>query len=330
MFKDPLLSVIVPVYNVENYIRECLQSLINQYYSNLDILLIDDGSKDKSSQICDEYAHLDDRIRVFHQVNQGLAKARNVGLENAKGEYITFLDSDDFLDIEMYSSLMDVIKKYDVQIAACGMQLFCDGEIPEKCNVKKNVKVYSREEVIKRYLYPQHCLDVVSCNKIFDRKLFQGITYPEGRLFEDFVPITKTILNADRIASTNMKLYYYRQRTGSINNQNFNVKKMNPKIMDLDLALNEVLEIIEESNQELLVFVIPGVLVSKISIVNQMIYAGKINKKYVREVQAFVAANRRAVKSCPYISRTNKTKIMVFQYFLLYALLYKVYKKRRN
>lgn len=330
MSRDPLLSVIVPVYNVENYIRECLQSLINQYYSNLDILLIDDGSKDGSSQICDEYARLDDRIRVFHQANQGLAKARNVGLENAKGEYITFLDSDDFIDIEMYSSLMDIIKEYDAQIAVCGMQLFNDGEIPEKCSLKRKVKVFSKEDVIKRYLYPQNCLDVVSCNKVFDKKLFEGITYPEGRLFEDFVPITKTILKADRIASTNIKLYYYRQRAGSINNRNFNVRDMNPKVMDLNLALNELLEIIKESNQELLRFVIPGVLLSKISIVNQMIYAGEINKKYIREVQALALANRSATNSCPYISRINKMKIMVFQYFPLYILLYKVYKKRKN
>lgn len=129
---SPLLSVIVPVYNVENYIGDCIQSLINQHYSNLDILLIDDGSEDRSSQICDEYADLDNRIRVFHQTNQGLSKARNVGLENAEGEYITFLDSDDFIDIEMYSSLMNVIKEYDVQIAACGMQVFNDGETPVK------------------------------------------------------------------------------------------------------------------------------------------------------------------------------------------------------
>lgn len=296
---SPLLSVIVPVYNVENYIGDCIQSLINQHYSNLDILLIDDGSEDRSSQICDEYADLDNRIRVFHQTNQGLSKARNVGLENAEGEYITFLDSDDFIDIEMYSSLMNVIKEYDVQIAACGMQVFNDGETPVKVEHGGKVYIYSSEEVIERYLYPGQFLDVVSCNKIFDRQLFIGVTYSEGRLFEDFVPITKTILKANQIASLNSNLYYYRKRVGSINNENFNVKKMNYRVMDLDTALNELLYIIKECNQEWLSYVMPGVLLSKISIVNQMIYAGEINKDYVRELQTLAFTNRSVTKKLP-------------------------------
>lgn len=326
MLERPLLSVIVPVYNVEKYIDDCIKSIINQHYSNLDILLIDDGSKDKCSQICDEYAKMDNRIRVIHQANQGLAKARNVGIKNAKGKYITFLDSDDFIDVEMYNLLMKIIRKYNVQIATCGMQVFNDGEKPDKVVYEDKVDIYSREEVIKRYLYSGQFLDVVSCNKIFDKQLFEDVVYPEGRLFEDFVPITKTILKANKIASLHSNLYFYRKRIGSINNMNFNIKKMNYKVMDLDIELNAMLKIIREYNPEWITYVIPGVVLSKLSIVNQMIYAREIDMNYVKRLQSLVSANKNTTQKCSYISKLDKIKIKIFQYFPIYLLLYRIYK----
>ena len=120
MEKQPLISVIVPVYNVENYLPRCLDSIINQTYTNLEILLVDDGATDNSGKLCDEYAQKDNRIRVFHKENGGVSSARNMGLDNATGEYIAFVDSDDYIDKCMYEIMLNSSVQNNADIVVCG------------------------------------------------------------------------------------------------------------------------------------------------------------------------------------------------------------------
>jgi len=123
------ISIIVPIYNSEKYLRKCINSLLCQSYSNLEIILVNDGSKDKSGEICEEYALLDSRIKVIHTENCGQASARNTGLTVAKGEYIGFVDSDDWVDNDMYETLINMIGKYDADIAECGFRLVYDDHV---------------------------------------------------------------------------------------------------------------------------------------------------------------------------------------------------------
>ena len=119
---DAIISVIVPVYNVEEYLERCVDSILRQTYTNLEVILVDDGSTDNCPQICEQYASFDKRVRVIHQSNGGLFAARNAGIDAAKGEYLSFIDSDDFISEDMYTSLYGNLKKYDADIAACGME----------------------------------------------------------------------------------------------------------------------------------------------------------------------------------------------------------------
>lgn len=130
-YEEGMISVIIPVYNVEPYLRKCLDSVICQTYRNLDIIVVDDGSTDDSGQICDEYQNMDDRIRVFHKKNEGLSSARNLGLQYVKGEYIGFVDSDDFIDEDMYESMLHEMKE-DVDIVICGRRICFPKEMHQK------------------------------------------------------------------------------------------------------------------------------------------------------------------------------------------------------
>ena len=143
---DDLISIIIPAYNVEKYISKCLESIIKQTYSNIEIILVDDGSTDKTSEICDEYEKKDDRIKVIHTENRGVSEARNKGLENVKGNWITFVDSDDWIEEDFCEVLLKKIKDYDADIALCGYKRVTENS----CEI---IKTSGNDEVINRQKY---------------------------------------------------------------------------------------------------------------------------------------------------------------------------------
>ena len=173
-----LLSVIVPVYNVETYLNQCISSIINQTYENLEILLIDDGSTDRSGMICDQYAVKDTRIRVVHQENQGLSGARNVGTDLAQGQYVAYVDSDDWLDIHMYDELLRILQKHKLDMVRCAA-FFSDGEKKEILSPKKEFQnqLFINEDVFKRYFDEFLCK--VVWNAVYKKDIVKGILSPE-------------------------------------------------------------------------------------------------------------------------------------------------------
>ncbi len=221
--KGEVVSVIVPVYNVEAYVSKCLQSIVQQTYDNLEIIIIDDGSNDGSDQICEQFAKKDDRIQVIHQENRGLSAARNLGLDRCNGEYILFVDSDDYLDSSMIEKLMLLISKYQVLIATCDFQrVYSDQEI--KTHVQDTFEgVYDVQKSVGEILGERIVLYTVVWNKLFHRSCFENLRFPEGRIYEDEFITYKLIHQAERVAITNERLYFYLQRSGSI---------VNTKIMD--------------------------------------------------------------------------------------------------
>lgn len=208
-----LLSVVVPVYNVEKYLDRCIKSIINQTYKNLEIILVDDGSVDASGKICDKYAFKDKRINVIHKENEGLSEARNTGIKLSKGNYITFVDSDDYIDERMYEILINDLEKYDVDIASCDYLRIVD--YSKKAKISSEVLIYSKEEALIKLLRNEEYKDY-AWNKIYKKKLFDGVLYPKGRVQEDVATTYKLILNANSVSYNKSKLYFYLKRKGSI------------------------------------------------------------------------------------------------------------------
>lgn len=210
---SPKISVIVPVYNVEPYLRRCLDSITGQTYGNLEIILVDDGSADGSGAICDEYAARDSRIRASHQPNGGVSSARNAGLASASGEWIGWVDSDDWIEPEMYERLLGRALGQGADIAVCGRlehhrnRLVPFGWDQETLlDREEAMELLLRNEVVQSYL----------CDKLWRRELFAGITFPEGRTFEDIQVMHRLFARAQRVVCLPDIMYHYIQRSGSI------------------------------------------------------------------------------------------------------------------
>lgn len=217
---EPLISVIVPIYHVEQYLRRCIDSIIGQTYKNLEIILVDDGSDDGCPAICDEYARKDNRIVVIHKENGGLSDARNKGIEIAKGDYIAFVDSDDYIHKDMYKILMDEILRSSSDISICTYKYVYDNK-PDEPDISYNddylVEVMDGRQSQHRYYSGDIMLELtVAWNKLYKKDLFDGIRYPKGKIFEDEYTTYKVLYKSKKISFVNVPLYYYLQRSDSI------------------------------------------------------------------------------------------------------------------
>lgn len=220
-----MVSVIVPVYNGEGWLRRCMESLRGQSLKNMEILLIDDGSSDGTAGICDAYAKFPE-IRVIHQENQGIAAARNTGIAEARGDYIGFCDADDFAHPEMYAELLRLLKKENADISVCGY-IRTEGK-EEKLpapSATDSQAVYTPEEAFEKLLKGEGELKSYLWNKLYKRELFHGIRYPDGKNYEDQFVTYQLILRAKRIAVTDWKGYYYIMNPDSITNRKWNRKE---------------------------------------------------------------------------------------------------------
>jgi glycosyltransferase involved in cell wall biosynthesis len=210
-----VISVIVPVYNAEKYLRQCIDSIVNQTYRNLEIILVDDGSQDNSGKICDAYAETDKRIRVIHKQNGGQATARNEALKTATGEYIGFVDADDWIELDMYESLLSGLRSSNADLISCGR--YCvDEKSGEKAKLFCHEEAYtiSAEEAIKKFLLWDN-LDSASCDKLFKGEIINGLSYPVGYICEDIPFVYSAIKKSKSVYMLGRPLYNYRQTAGS-------------------------------------------------------------------------------------------------------------------
>lgn len=208
---EELVSVIVPIYNVEKFLKECLYSIVSQTYKNLEIILIDDGSSDDSGKIADEFLS-DRRVIVKHKKNGGLSDARNFGLKISKGKYVCFVDSDDVLDYRYVEILYQNIKKHNANIAICNFEKFVD--YYNETVLDMECKIYSSYEYFKSILCLKNNTYATSC--IIERSVIKNILFPVGVLYEDMGTMYKIYYNSTRIVVNNSKLYKYRIRENSI------------------------------------------------------------------------------------------------------------------
>lgn len=224
---NELISVIVPVYNVEKYLDQCIESVINQSYTNIEIILVDDGSTDNSGILIDEWRKKDDRISVLHQNNSGLSAARNAGYKMSKGQYIMFVDSDDFLDLQMIEKMYSAIKDESAQISICYEIAFMENKDIVPAKVPINEKKYeNHKEFLSHFMDDFRGPFTWAWNKLFERSLIDGIAFQEGRLIEDLLFITDLSKRIKKVVWIPERLYYYRQRETSIMHTNFEKRSL--------------------------------------------------------------------------------------------------------
>ena len=215
-----LISVIVPVYNVESYVAECIESIQNQTYMNLEIILVDDGSKDMSGDICDQYAAYDERIKVIHQENGGLSAARNTGIEAANGDYISFVDSDDYIGLTLFEDMLQLMVEHDLDIIECTAFRNNGDTNIEGCN-DGSLEIFNRDEALKMAMYD--CF-VAVWSQLYKRRVISDVRFPVGRKFEDSAVSYLFIANTKRVGHINRCLYYYRLNPNSTTQTSFDAK----------------------------------------------------------------------------------------------------------
>lgn len=220
--KTQLISIIIPVYNVERYLEKCLYNILRQTYTNLEIILVDDGSTDSSSKLCDSYLNIDSRVKVIHKKNGGLSDARNVGIECSNGEYIIFVDSDDIVSTELVTYLYQLITSYNGDVAIID-PVHSESMDNIHFNFGMSTSIFNSEEAITELLYQKSFL-VSAWGKIYKKSLFDSIRFPVNMIFEDSAIMYQIFNQSQKIIYSDAKLYGYIHREGSITTQTFSKK----------------------------------------------------------------------------------------------------------
>lgn len=221
-----LISVIVPVYNVECYLKSCIESILMQTFNDFELILVDDGSPDHCGEICDEYVQKDSRVRVIHQLNQGLSAARNNAIDVAKGDYLTFVDSDDFILPHCLEVLLNLCRENNADISACNMVrcLSTDSlsDVKEQLTNKKN-EVFQDDKM--EVFFCTQKITTTACGKLYKRCLFESVRYPVGRCNEDIFTVYKIVHYANKVAYLDYYGYVYRINENSIVNESYSPRK---------------------------------------------------------------------------------------------------------
>lgn len=242
-----MISIVVPVYNVEKYLGRCVDSILEQTYKDFELILVDDGSTDSSGTICDKLRKRDDRIRVIHQKNGGLSAARNTGLAEAKGEYITFIDSDDFIDQIFLEVLYQNALQYEADVSLCGYSLVWENpqkNRKHKHNKDDKIKLYTGKKAANEIVSKSRTCMITAWGKLYHHSLREHLKYPEGKLHEDEFVTYKVFFASKKVVETEREGYFYFQRGTSIMNG------YNKKRLDKIEALKEAICFFKERQDE--------------------------------------------------------------------------------
>ena len=304
------ISVIVPVYNVEKYLYKCILSIINQTYKDLEIILVDDGSTDSSSIVCDELKMIDNRIKVIHKVNGGLSSARNAGIEISTGELLSFIDSDDWIEPDFLEVLHNGIIVHNADISA--IQLI---KVVDFNNIEFNTKtqiewiLYNRNEAMKT-LFTKNIIKYSACNKLYRKELFIDIRYPEGMLNEDKATIYKLVHNSNLIVVNLSQKYHYYLRQNSIMNSKFNIKNF-----DSFQIHEEMIEFIDDNYPQLFCIVRARYVHASIRMLLMMIRSNYINNTDFNRCIEIIQKNKKFVYKESNIQLLTKFLTLIISIF---------------
>lgn len=319
-----MISVIVPVYNVEKYLDNCVESIVNQTYKDLEIILVNDGSPDNCPKICDEWAKKDKRIKVVHKTNGGLSSARNAGLSLATGEYATFVDSDDTIDIDMYKTMVELFSD-DVDVVICGHQKINSNDIPIKCDISKiNVRYLNNIELAEEIFGK---MNNSSCNKLYKMKSLSNLEFPIGILHgEDLLFNVKNLLNWHGGVVCDCNFYHYYTREGSVTRSAFNEKKF----LEI-VAKDKAREIVEKEIPSQITNAKKFCFRARMNVL-RAIYASNNKKNYidqVKELRTYIKQNFNSIKGS--LKKKEIIEFYILNYFeFAYAFSISMMKKMKR
>lgn len=300
--KLPLVSVVIPVYNTEKYLEKCVNSVLNQTYKNTEIILVDDGSRDESGKICDNFAKAYENISAYHTENRGQSHARNYGIKKSKGEYISFIDSDDYIAKDMIERLVNGCEKNSAEMGCINkVRVSPNGEeFKEEISAKKKVAKPDGALLLLLLLY-----DPSPCNKIYKKELFKDISFPIGVVYEDILTVPRLIDACEKIYFDDGYGYYYLQNEGSTIHSKFTKKKLNAFY-----ASKWLYDFTLEKYPDLRVAAERFYILSLTTAITDIYPARKKFKKEYREIKQQLRLFRKKYKNNPYIPFTKK--VMVF------------------
>jgi len=225
MSEQPLISVIIPVYKTEKFLNRCVESVVNQTYKDLEIILVDDGSPDRCPDICDEWAAKDTRIKVIHKENGGAADAKNVGLDSATGEYIALVDSDDLIVPNMYEDMLELMSKYDADIVDSIIEKTDSTDKISGYKSNRHITLYSAEDALSVYM-DDSTIRQTPVNKLYKKRVIGGIRFPKGKYIDDEYWTYKVIGNAANYVFTDSVYYYYLQHSESAMGKDYSLNRL--------------------------------------------------------------------------------------------------------
>ena len=318
----PLISVIVPIYNVEDYLHRCVDSIRNQSYTNLEIILVDDGSPDNCGKICDEYAEKDNRVVVVHRKNGGLSAARNSGINICKGEYIGFVDSDDCIHPQMYELLFKDIKKNNTILSFCQPNM-CHNQVVKHVDINEETICYNSSFILKKALVEDIWWS--ACSKLYHKSIFNMIRFPEGRTNEDYPTTVQIFDYCETIAVNFNKLYNYCLRTGSITRSTFNIRKF-----DRIESAKDVYEYMQEHHPELVEPAQRNLLASCIGLlINLTKVKTNLYKEKKQMIYRIIRENFHTGINNIYLTKNQKyLLIAAYIHPHVFELLYKISKRK--
>lgn len=303
-----MISIVVPVYNVEKYVKKCIDSILKQTYSDYELILVNDGSLDSSGEICSYYANSDCRIKVIHKKNGGLSDARNTGIQQAKGDWITFIDSDDYVSEDYLETLYNLIVYNNADISIASFTVVSKFKNADFSDGSKSIM--NSEETIRRMLLGEG-FDMGAWGKMYRTSFFKNNLYPVGKLFEDSKTTYQIISQANKIAFYSKSIYYYMNRKESIVNSKFSENKLDLIEMNLlsrEFILKKYPRLTNETNRR--------VLWAYFSTLNQVIQSNdsKIIEKYSPSLVEYILSQEVLVKSYKEIPRRDKFAFYILKY----------------
>ena len=308
MNQQDLVSIVIPIYNVEEFLRECVDSVLAQAYRNIEVILVDDGSPDQCPEICDRYAEQDSRIQVIHQANSGLSGARNAGIKQAKGKYIAFVDSDDSIKPDFIKKLYAAIVKNRADIAVSAFE-----------NQKLEESSLNAIDAVRRILIEQQNLDIVAWNKLYKRSLFteQGIAYPVGKNNEDTLTTYKLYAAAQKVCYIPDCLYNYRTREDSIVHSTKKLKQLEMR----ELAAKEACVYLHGGFKRIAHI---SLLLAHFAYIDHAL-AGRIPAEKYDESRKWILARKGKLQRNPYL--TKKLKLYLTLISFMGGAPYKLFRK---
>lgn len=302
---NALISVIVPVYNVENYLAKCLDSIISQTYKNLQIILIDDGSTDNSGVICDKYKQIDSRIEVIHKTNGGVGSARETGVNKATGEYIAFVDPDDFIDCNMYSKLYKAISNNNADIAVCNILRIENNKKSIFGNTIKFNEIHTGEKCFENYISNLYNFSLL--NKLFKKSLFDDLTFEKLRFSEDVKIQVYIFVRANTVVCINDVLYFYIKRKDSLTESN----KINSNYIYTQFSVYQFLfEYTYKRNEEILRQYVPLYVRELLSIYDQCMSSIDY-KKLKDQIEDSLKRYKKCILKYSQLEKSKKIKLIV-------------------